>query len=112
MSGLDPELTRRDNAKARVLAALVEAGASGVTTDALNEICFRYGARLLELRREGHRIDKAHVADGIYRYTYIGGLDAPQRFVPPPSMPVYTTAPPAPAARPSRTTPEQGGLFS
>lgn len=112
MSGLDPELTRSDNAKARVLAALVEAGERGVTNDALNGICFRYGARIKELRDDGHCIDKAHVAGGVYRYTYGGGPDAPQRFVPPPSMPVYTTAPPAPAARPSRTTPEQGGLFS
>ena len=116
MSGLTSELARRGSAKERVLAALVAAGPVGATNDQLNDICFRYGARIKELRDEGHRIEREHVMGGCYRYVYQGppaALPMPGTFVPPVGMPVYTTAPAAAKARPSRTTSDiqQGGLF-
>ncbi len=34
----------------------------------LNNICFRYSARILELRNEGHPIQKEYVKPGVFRY--------------------------------------------
>lgn len=108
MSGLTSELARRGSAKERVLAALVAAGPAGVTSVALNDICYRYGARIHELRDAGHRIsDAERVSPGVYRYTYLGRPDMPERFVPPVGMPVYTTAKTQRLPKPG----EQGGLF-
>jgi hypothetical protein len=34
----------------------------------LNKICFRYGGRIFELRREGHNIQKEYVKPGVFKY--------------------------------------------
>ena len=34
----------------------------------LNKIAYRYSARILELRNEGHPIQKEYVKPGIFRY--------------------------------------------
>lgn len=62
------ELQRRASAKERILARLEQGPA--LNTE-LNDICFRYGARILELRREW-RIVKEPVKAGVYRYTLMG----------------------------------------
>ncbi len=43
-----------------------------VTNRELNRICFRYGARIHELRQEGHKIVSVHVKDGLWRFVYKG----------------------------------------
>jgi hypothetical protein len=62
------ELVRRQSNKDRVLARLQQGPASNVE---LNGICFRYGARIFELIRDGHPIRKTHVGDGVWRYTLV-----------------------------------------
>lgn len=41
----------------------------------LNRICWRYAARVHELRREGHKILTERLKRGVYEYIYIGGPD-------------------------------------
>tara|TARA_R100000687_G_C6372423_1_gene128651 strand:+ start:143 stop:382 length:240 start_codon:yes stop_codon:yes gene_type:complete len=69
----DPEQTRRLTAKERVLAYLqVHGRASNVT---LNDICFRYGARIMELRVD-HQIDRIGGSKkGEFIYVYKGRRD-------------------------------------
>ena len=71
MSHLDPvcapaEAARRMSSKERIYTRLL---AGPVTNTELNTIAFRYGARILELRGEGHRIDRELVGRGVFRYT-------------------------------------------
>jgi hypothetical protein len=117
-SRLAPELARRATAKARVLAALTEAGPRGLTNVELVTICQRFGARIFELKAEGYAIsDPAAVSPGVYRYMLTVGLaedtpvaaqEPPLRFVPPVGMPVYHDTPKA--VQRSREA-EQRGLF-
>lgn len=64
------ELARLDTAKSRVLARLQRGPATNVE---LNAICFRYGARVWELQRDGYRITKAPLSRGVWEYTLEGG---------------------------------------
>jgi hypothetical protein len=43
-----------------------------VTNRELNKICFRYSARIKELRDEGHLIVSSHIKDGLWEYSYKG----------------------------------------
>lgn len=44
-----------------------------VTNLTLNEVAFRYGARIHELRKEGHRIKSERLPiPGVWLYTYEG----------------------------------------
>lgn len=54
-----------------ILRLLKEAGPAGRTNLELNEVCFRYGARLWELRKH-HRIDTLREGPGIFRFVYRG----------------------------------------
>lgn len=45
------------------------------TNRQLNNICFRYGARLFELRREGHIIVTNQVKDSLYEFVYKGHVE-------------------------------------
>lgn len=60
------EQTRRTSARDKVLARL-EAGPT--TNLELNDLCFRYGARIHELRRQGYDIRGEAVGDGVFIYT-------------------------------------------
>lgn len=51
---MQAEFGRRRTSKQRVLEALT---AGPKTNVELNEICYRYGARIHELRRAGHQIE-------------------------------------------------------
>jgi hypothetical protein len=65
------EHERRKASKEKILATLREAGLRGVTNLELNEIAFRYGARIFELRKLGYEIDKEYVEPGVWRYTLL-----------------------------------------
>lgn len=55
----------------RILTLLRERGAAGATNVELNAICFRYGARLWELRKAGYNIRTESLGDGLYRFTLL-----------------------------------------
>ena len=60
--------TDMENAKTKVFAMLYQRGKMGITNAELNIICFRYGARIFELRSEGWRIDTMCEGVGAFRY--------------------------------------------
>lgn len=71
---------RRLTAKEKVLAFLQAHGEA--TNLELNKICFRYGARLFDLKKEGFSITKEPgKGRGVFRYVYHG------RAVPDPRLP-------------------------
>lgn len=57
--------------KQLALHLLEEAGERGITTGELMKagVGSRYGARLLELRAEGHIIESVRLRDGAWKYT-------------------------------------------
>lgn len=55
---------------ARILRLLKANGRA--TNKELNKICFRYGARIFELRREGHVIVTNRIKDGLFEFVYMG----------------------------------------
>lgn len=60
------EKERRIPQTAKILAVLKEK--AYVTNVELNRICFRYSARILELRKEGHNIQREYIKPGVYKY--------------------------------------------
>ena len=58
----------RLNQRGRVLARLQEGPA---TSADLNALCYRYGARILELRRAGYKILTARTSSEMFVYTLI-----------------------------------------
>jgi hypothetical protein len=58
---------------ARILKLLKAEGQA--TNGQLNKICFRYGARLHELRVEGHDILSVKEKGGLWRFVYKGRRD-------------------------------------
>lgn len=60
--------------RTRILLLLQEAGELGVTNAELNSVCFRYAARVFELRRDGHRIETVEVKRGLFKFV----LSSPQ----------------------------------
>ncbi|MDN4611452.1 hypothetical protein [Arthrobacter burdickii] len=57
--------------KDRILKVLEDRGDQGVLNIELNEIAFRYGGRLYELRQDGYRIRTKHVRKGVWRFTLL-----------------------------------------
>lgn len=51
---------------AKILKLLKEKGSA--TNVELNKICFRYGGRLYDLRKEGHDIVSIHEKDSVWRF--------------------------------------------
>ena len=67
MGQLDLLDSRTSKNQRAVLARLQQGPASNVE---LNEICFRYGARIHELQKfHGYKISKKHSHDGVWVYT-------------------------------------------
>jgi len=66
----NPPLTH----EAKILKELRKLGEFGATSKQLNRICFRYGARLHEMRRDGHNIESFRIYypdgrfTGLWRY--------------------------------------------
>jgi hypothetical protein len=58
---------------ARILNLLKANGEA--TNGQLNKICFRYGARIHDLRAEGHDILSVREKDGLWRFVYRGHRD-------------------------------------
>lgn len=54
---------------ARILRMFKERGE--LTNRELNLVCYRYGARIHELRREGHKIISLHEKDSLWRFIYV-----------------------------------------
>ena len=65
------ETKRRISSRDRVLQALQVAGSLGATNSELVTICFRYGARIFELRNLGHWIDTIPVGNGVFRFVLV-----------------------------------------
>lgn len=63
------EADRLASAKDRVLARLQQGSATNIE---LNAICYRYGARIFELKREGYPIVKEPEGAGVWRYMLTG----------------------------------------
>jgi len=70
---------RRDTLKTEVLAFLKARGEKGATNIELNNIQFRYGASIYELRKEGYKVWTKHVKGGVYRYILTGGPYVPNK---------------------------------
>ena len=60
-------MTQRD----KILNLLVESGEQGVLNIQLNNIAFRYGARLAELREDGYSIRSSHIKGAVWRFTLL-----------------------------------------
>lgn len=52
----------------RILDLLERAGDKGVSNRTLNAVCFRYSARLKELRDQGYQISTAHIKESLFRF--------------------------------------------
>lgn len=44
---------------------------NGVTSRDLNKIAYRYSARIMELRRDGHVIEVSRIKDGLFRFKLV-----------------------------------------
>lgn len=56
------------NQKDKILDLLDSKGAQGATNRELNNICFRYGARIQELRKDGVEIVTRQVKKGLFKF--------------------------------------------
>lgn len=72
------EKQHQDSRKLAILKLLKEAGLRGMTNLELNEICFRYGGRLFELRKEGFDIETKAEGAGVYRFIFKGEKEPQQ----------------------------------
>lgn len=66
MNQVTDEIKRRIPQTEKILALLKEK--PYVTNVELNRICFRYSARILELRNDGHDIQRKYLKPGVYKY--------------------------------------------
>tara|TARA_Y100000310_G_scaffold92397_1_gene90043 strand:+ start:3794 stop:4066 length:273 start_codon:yes stop_codon:yes gene_type:complete len=64
-------MTQKMSQKEKILDLFQRRGS--VTNIELNEICFRFSARIFQLRKEGHFIKRDHVKKSVHQYTYLGG---------------------------------------
>lgn len=60
----------KESQTAKILRLLKERGK--LTNHELNKLCYRYGARIYELRKEGHLIISNHIKDGLWEFVYKG----------------------------------------
>lgn len=65
------EKERIENKTTQVLNALRQAGEDGLTNAELSRIALRYGGHLGELYRDGYKIDKVSLGNGLYNYILI-----------------------------------------
>jgi len=56
---------------AKILSLLKKQGSA--TNTQLNKICFRYGARIFDLRKEGHNILSVQEKKGLWRFYLVEG---------------------------------------
>lgn len=65
------EIKRLAKKHEQILNALRVAGKDGITNGELSKIALRYGGHLGKLYKEGYKIDKEFLGEGLYRYTLI-----------------------------------------
>lgn len=65
--------TDRETQTKRILKLLKEKHT--VTNFELNKICYRYAARIHELRGDGYRIVSSHVGGALWHYVFKGHED-------------------------------------
>ena len=78
----------RQTQKDRILEFLGERGEDGVSNTELNNMgIYRYGARIMELRRQGCQIKSDHIRKGLWKFTftdrtkpYVGGAEERRPF--------------------------------
>lgn len=63
------------NQKDKILNLLESKGKEGATNRELNQICFRYGARIWELRQEGIDIVSKQVKKSLFKFYLREKLD-------------------------------------
>ena len=74
---------KKPTQKETVLAMLDEAGPKGVTSNQFYAACLpRFGARIHELKAEGHEVVKEPVEQGHFRYILVGRSRHPQQSPP------------------------------
>lgn len=72
-------MTKQASQRDRILELLKAAGDGGVSNLVLNEICFRYGARIWELRqKDGWDIETICEGESIFRFVLRGKKQAEQ----------------------------------
>jgi helix-turn-helix protein len=62
----------------RILSLLRSRGSSGATNLELNAICFRYGARIFELRKAGFDIKTRREGETEFRFVLVGEPENPK----------------------------------
>ena len=55
--------------KDKILELLQERGDAGASSRDLNNIAYRYSARIKDLRDEGHEIETKPIKKGLYKFT-------------------------------------------
>ena len=89
---------KKPTQKETVLAMLEQAGPEGVTSNQFYAACLpRFGARIHELKGEGHSVVKEPVEDGHFRYILVGRSAKPQQS--PPDLGEVGNSPPNLGAR-------------
>jgi len=69
---------KRQNQRERILALLQAAGAKGCSNLLLNEVAFRYGGRIHELRKLGWDIETRQESEGVFWFILKGKKAAQQ----------------------------------
>lgn len=62
---------KKPSQKERVLEQLRQGGMWGVSNIALNKTCFRYAARIKNLRDDGHIIQTVKERNGVFRFVLV-----------------------------------------
>jgi hypothetical protein len=69
--GENQEMNRLLTQKQKIILALKDAGADGMTNAELSRISLRYGGHLGHLYRAGYKIKKYNLDGGLYKYVLI-----------------------------------------
>ena len=62
----------------RILSLLRSRGSAGATNGELNAICFRYGARIFELRKAGYVIETLRQGETEFRFALVSEPEKPK----------------------------------
>ena len=71
--------SRSPNQREKILNLLRERGRAGASNRELNSFCFRYGARIWELRRAGYEVDTIREGNSRFRFVLRHGPIEPKR---------------------------------
>jgi hypothetical protein len=71
--------SRSPNQREKIVNLLRERGPTGASNRELNSLCFRYGARIWELRRAGYDVVTIRDGNGLFRFVLRRGPIEPKR---------------------------------